>query len=130
MAGGGGTTGVAPAAPAGGGLLEPIAEARKIAFNRIGRGEKVLLISGFPQTRRSWNRIIPLLSANFELIRADLPSFGESGFLAAPATTENVGKVFHAFVANFGAPMHVVAHDSGPGARTVGRSSSHKISSR
>ena len=64
-------------------------EARKIAFDRIGRGEKVL-ISGFPRTRRSWNRIIRLLSPKFEMIPADLPSFGDSGFLAAAATTENV----------------------------------------
>jgi pimeloyl-ACP methyl ester carboxylesterase len=104
---------VALATPAGCGVPDPAAEARKIAFDRIGHGEKVLLISGFPQTRRSWNRVIPLLSRNFEAIPADLPSFGDSGFLEAPATTENVGKVFHAFVGNLGAPLHVVAHDFG-----------------
>jgi pimeloyl-ACP methyl ester carboxylesterase len=93
--------------------LDPGAEARKIAFDRIGSGEKLLLISGFPQTRRSWNRIIPLVSPKFEAIPADLPGFGESDFLAAPATTENVGKVFHAFAQNLGAPLHVVAHDFG-----------------
>ena len=31
--------------------LDPVTEARKIAFDRIGKGEPVLLISGFPQTR-------------------------------------------------------------------------------
>jgi pimeloyl-ACP methyl ester carboxylesterase len=95
------------------GSLDANSEARKIAFDRVGRGEKVLLISGFPQTRRSWNRLVPLLSQKFEAIPADLPSFGDSGFLAAPATTENVGKVFHAFVEGLGAPLHVVAHDFG-----------------
>jgi pimeloyl-ACP methyl ester carboxylesterase len=104
---------VALATSAGRGVLDPAAEARKIAFDRIGHGEKVLLISGFPQTRRSWNRVIPLLSRKFEAIPADLPSFGDSGFLEAPATTENVGKVFHAFVGDLGAPLHVVAHDFG-----------------
>src|SRR5579871_3186908 len=93
--------------------LDAKAEARKIAFDRLGKGEKVLLISGFPQTRRSWDRLIPLLSHRFEAIPADLPSFGESGILSAPATTENVGKVFHEFVAGLGAPLHVVAHDFG-----------------
>jgi pimeloyl-ACP methyl ester carboxylesterase len=72
----------APAAPPGSDVLETAAEARKIAFDRIGHGEKVLLISGFPQTRRSWNGIIPLLSPRFEMIPADLPGFGDSGFLA------------------------------------------------
>ncbi len=95
------------------GPLDATSEAKKIAFDRIGNGEKVLLISGFPQTRRSWNRIIPLLSAKFQTIPTDLPSFGDSGFLTAPATTENVARVFHEFVANLGAPLHVVAHDFG-----------------
>jgi pimeloyl-ACP methyl ester carboxylesterase len=95
------------------GPLDPASEAVKIAFDRIGNGEKVLLISGFPQTRRSWNRLIPLLSAKFQTIPADLPSFGDSGFLSAPATTENVARVFHEFVLSLGAPLHVVAHDFG-----------------
>jgi microsomal epoxide hydrolase len=94
-------------------VLDAKAEARKIAFDRVGRGDKVLLISGFPQTRRSWERLIPLMSHKFEAIPADLPSFGGSGMLSAPATTENVGKVFHEFVAGLGAPMHLVAHDFG-----------------
>jgi pimeloyl-ACP methyl ester carboxylesterase len=95
------------------GPLDAASEAKKIAFDKVGNGEKVLLISGFPQTRRSWNRLIPLLSPKFLAIPADLPSFGDSGFLAAPATTENVARVFHEFVANLGVPLHVVAHDFG-----------------
>jgi pimeloyl-ACP methyl ester carboxylesterase len=95
------------------GPLDAEAEAQKIAFDRIGHGEKVLLISGFPQTRRSWNRLIPLIARDCEAIPADLPSFGDSGLLDAPATTENVGKVFHAFVQHLSAPLHVVAHDFG-----------------
>jgi pimeloyl-ACP methyl ester carboxylesterase len=94
--------------------LDASAEAKKVAFDRFGKGEKVLLISGFPQTRRSWNRLIPLLSRDFQTVPADLPSFGDSGILSAPATTENVARVFHEFVlANLGTPLHVVAHDFG-----------------
>jgi pimeloyl-ACP methyl ester carboxylesterase len=94
--------------------MDATIEAKKIAFDRTGKGEKVLLISGFPQTRLSWNRLIPLLSQDFETVPADLPSFGDSGILAAPATTENVARVFHEFVvANLGTPLHVVAHDFG-----------------
>jgi pimeloyl-ACP methyl ester carboxylesterase len=95
------------------GPLDAVSEAKKIAFDRIGNGDKVLLISGFPQTRRSWNRLIPLLSTKFQTIPADLPSFGDSGILSAPATTENVGRVFHELVGSLGAPLDVVAHDFG-----------------
>jgi pimeloyl-ACP methyl ester carboxylesterase len=95
------------------GLLDAASEAQKIAFDRIGNGENLLLISGFPQTRLSWNRVIPLLSQKFQTIPADLPSFGDSGILSAPATTENVGRIFHEFASNLGVPLHVVAHDFG-----------------
>lgn len=102
------------AAQTGGQLkMDAKTEAKKIAFDRSGKGDKVLLISGFPQTRRSWNRLVPLLGQKFEAIPADLPSFGDSGILAAPATTENAGRVFHEFVGGLGAPLHVVAHDFG-----------------
>jgi len=93
--------------------LNAAMEAKKIAFDRVGEGEKVLLISGFPETRLSWNRLIPLLSQQFQAIPADLPNFGDSGILSAPATTENAARVFHEFVGNLGAPLHVVAHDFG-----------------
>jgi pimeloyl-ACP methyl ester carboxylesterase len=93
--------------------FDPTAEAEKIAFDRAGGGERVLLISGFPQTRLSWNKLVPLLASRFETITADLPSFGDSGFLTVPATTENVCRIFHAFAAKIGSPLHVVAHDFG-----------------
>jgi pimeloyl-ACP methyl ester carboxylesterase len=93
--------------------LDTASEAKKIAFDRVGAGDGILLISGFPQTRLSWNRLVPLLAHKFQCIPADLPSFGDSGVLAAPATTENVGRVLHEFVASLGAPLHVVAHDFG-----------------
>lgn len=93
--------------------LDAKAEAKRIAFDRVGKGEKVLMISGFPQTRRSWNKVIPLLSNDFEAIPADLPSFGDSGLLQAPATTENAARVFHEFVSGLGTPLNVVAHDFG-----------------
>jgi len=94
------------------------AEAKKIAFDTIGTGESVLFISGFPQTRRSWNKIVPLLSKDFQCTVADLPSFGDSGLLSVPATTENAARIFHEFVANLGAPSE--RHD-GRAARSYAR---------
>jgi pimeloyl-ACP methyl ester carboxylesterase len=93
--------------------FDPKSEAKKIAYDRTGKGEAVLLISGFPQTRRSWDRLVPLLENDFQTITADLPSFGDSGLLSAPATTENVGRIFHEFVVQLSPPLHVVAHDFG-----------------
>jgi len=52
--------------------MDAATEARQIAFDRVGEGEKILLISGFPQTRLSWKKLIPFLSQNFQAIPADL----------------------------------------------------------
>jgi pimeloyl-ACP methyl ester carboxylesterase len=105
---------VTPSMAPGSGALDASAEAKKIAFDRIGDGEPILLISGFPSTRRSWSQLIPFLSGQYQCVPADLPSFGDSEILSAPASTENVARIFHAFVAaNLGAPLHVVAHDFG-----------------
>jgi len=111
-----GGMGIARASEAavGTGALDAKAEARKIAFDRVGKGDVVFMISGFPSTRRSWKKLIPLLSKDYQCVPADLPSFGDSGFLAAPATTENVARVFHEFsAANFSGPVHVIGHDVG-----------------
>jgi pimeloyl-ACP methyl ester carboxylesterase len=108
-----GAASAASSAALGSAPLDAEAEARKIAFDRVGNGDKVLMISGFPQTRLSWNRLVPLISHKFEAVPADLPSFGDSGILEAPATTENAARVFHAFAAGQGVPLHVVAHDFG-----------------
>ena len=64
----------APAAAAS--AFDAKADAKRIAVDRTGSGETVLLISGFPQTRRSWNKIVPLLSKDFRTVTADLPSLG------------------------------------------------------
>jgi pimeloyl-ACP methyl ester carboxylesterase len=108
---------IADAAPAPGsatGSLDAAAEAKKLAYDTMGKGDTVFMISGFPSTRRSWYRLVPLLSQNYQCIPTDLPSFGGSGILNAPASTENVARVFHEFVTTkLTPPVHVVAHDFG-----------------
>jgi pimeloyl-ACP methyl ester carboxylesterase len=96
------------------GPLDTTAEAKKLAYDTTGKGETIFMISGFPSTRRSWYQLIPLLSQNYQCIPTDLPSFGGSGLLNAPASTENVARVFHEFVTTkLQPPVHVVAHDFG-----------------
>jgi pimeloyl-ACP methyl ester carboxylesterase len=110
--------------------FDPNAEANKIAYDENGRGDPVLLISGFPQTRRSWDKLVPLLADSFRTIAADLPSIGDSGVLSVPATTENVARIFHAFITRFPTPLHVVAHDRARGSPIAGPCSSRRTSPR
>jgi pimeloyl-ACP methyl ester carboxylesterase len=110
-----GKVAVAASAPAADtGPLDTSVEAKKLAYDTMGKGETIFMISGFPSTRRSWSRLIPLLSQSYRCVPTDLPSFGGSGILDAPASTENVARVFHEFVTTkLTPPVHVVAHDFG-----------------
>jgi pimeloyl-ACP methyl ester carboxylesterase len=43
-----------------------------------GPGETVILLHGFPQTWSSWSKMMPLLSANYDVIAVDLRGVGGS----------------------------------------------------
>jgi pimeloyl-ACP methyl ester carboxylesterase len=51
-----------------------------LAFDHHGRGGKpLLLVHGWPETRRIWERnVAPLAAAGFEVIAPDLRGFGAS----------------------------------------------------
>jgi hypothetical protein len=42
--------------------FDPAGEARRIAFDHTGHGKRLLLLSGFPHTRPSRNKMIPNVS--------------------------------------------------------------------
>ena len=59
----------------------------KVAYQRVGQGEPLLLLHGFPFTSES---LWPLLEApprGLELIVPDLPGFGQSAPLSGPTLT-------------------------------------------
>src|SRR6476660_1858567 len=50
-----------------------------IFMRKSGTGPPLLLLHGFPQTHLMWRDVAPLLAANFTVICADLPGYGQSG---------------------------------------------------
>ena len=44
----------------------------RIAYDRLGSGPPILLLHGWPQTRRMWRLVAPELSERFTVIAADL----------------------------------------------------------
>jgi pimeloyl-ACP methyl ester carboxylesterase len=57
-----------------------VRDAIELAFVREGAGEPLLLVHGWPETKRIWWRVIaPLAEAGFEVIVPDLRGFGDSG---------------------------------------------------
>lgn len=54
----------------------------RIAYERSGSGLPLLLLHGWPQTRRMWRKVTPALDRRFTVIAADLRGYGDSD--AAP----------------------------------------------
>lgn len=57
-----------------------------------GTGPPVLLLHGYPQTRRMWHRVAPLLADRFTLVIPDLRGYGQSGAPAPTPGGENYAK--------------------------------------
>ena len=52
--------------------------ASRLAFDRTGQGEPLVLLHGQGFDRRSFDPVVPLLAAERDVIGVDLPGHGES----------------------------------------------------
>jgi hypothetical protein len=97
-------------ASAGQGPLDPKAEAAKIAFDRIGSGEKVLLIVGFPQTQ-----LEPADPTALAEVRDDPGRPAELRWLRHPRNARDDRECRQGIPSirggQLGAPRRAVAHD-------------------
>ena len=56
----------------------------RIAYERSGDGPPLLLLHGWPQTRRMWRHVVPALARRFTVVAADLRGYGDSEPAADP----------------------------------------------
>lgn len=87
-----------------------------IAFSRAGRGDPILLLHGFPQTRAMWRDIAPELAKTHTVIAADLRGYGASSKPqgAAQMTFRTMAADQVALMAHLGFDrFHMVGHDRG-----------------
>ena len=49
-----------------------------VFVRKAGTGSPLLLLHGFPETGLMWHRIAPVLAAQFSVVVADLPGYGQS----------------------------------------------------
>ena len=56
----------------------------RIAYDRLGSGPPVLLLHGWPQTRRMWRLVAPGLAERFSVVAPDLRGYGDSEPAADP----------------------------------------------
>jgi len=86
-----------------------------ISYRRIGVGEPLLMIHGWPLISATYRKLVPRLSERFECILPDSPGLGESTW---DETTgfhfRDQAKTWQAFTKAIGlSKYHVAAHDTG-----------------
>ncbi|HET9594833.1 MAG TPA: alpha/beta fold hydrolase [Anaeromyxobacteraceae bacterium] len=91
----------------------------EIALDDLGTGPPVLLLHGFPSTRRLWGRVAPALAdAGFRVLAPDLAGYGDSA--AAPGARVDMAsqaRWMEKLLDALGlAQVAVVAHDVGTAA--------------
>jgi pimeloyl-ACP methyl ester carboxylesterase len=59
-------------------MAETAIEGRKIRYEIQGEGETLFLIHGYLETLEVWNELADLLSADYRVVRMDVPGHGKS----------------------------------------------------
>jgi pimeloyl-ACP methyl ester carboxylesterase len=81
---------------------------------RGGRGEPLVLLSGWPQSLYSWHRIIGRLAERFDVVALDLPGLGDSEKPKDGYDGATIARRVHEALASLGlARFHLVTHDIG-----------------
>lgn len=90
--------------------------ARSIAIQRGsvfvregGSGPALLLLHGFPETGLMWHKMAPLLAADFSVVAADLPGYGQSSCPADAADHGSMSK--RALAATLIEAMRAAGHE-------------------
>ncbi|HMJ12343.1 MAG TPA: alpha/beta hydrolase [Polyangiaceae bacterium] len=79
-----------------------------------GSGAPVLLLHGFPETRRSWDLQVPALVAQgYRAITCDLRGYGESDKPKSGYDLTTLARDVERLIDQLGAPVRVVGHDWG-----------------
>ena len=89
----------------------------RLAYHRDGSSETVLLVHGITTYSFIWRRIVPLLSAYYDVVSVDLLGCGESDKpLDIDYSIKHHADLLNEFVAQLGIhTFHFVGHDVGAG---------------
>ncbi|MCH8849139.1 MAG: alpha/beta hydrolase [Chloroflexi bacterium] len=61
----------------------------RVAYDRTGDGFGLLLLHGFPRTRRTWAQVTPALAERFTVVAPDRRGYGDSDRPSDPAAYDN-----------------------------------------
>ena len=88
----------------------------RLSVHRAGRGRPLILLHGFPQNHRCWEKIAPTLAESFDVIVPDLRGYGDSDApegVAAYAKREMARDIVGLMDALGLEKAHVLGHDRG-----------------
>jgi pimeloyl-ACP methyl ester carboxylesterase len=87
----------------------------EIAYRKVGSGEPLLLLHGFPLSGMTFRKIIPELAKHFTCYVVDLPGAGETRWTDRTDFRFNAqAESIKAFVNNLGLKSYaIIAHDTG-----------------
>src|SRR6266550_4131074 len=86
----------------------------RIYYRTGGTGPALILLHGYAQTSRMWNRIMPELAKRFTLIVPDLPGIGDSDIPANGMDMKTAAIRIHSLARSLGVTKaSVVGHDIG-----------------
>jgi len=84
----------------------------ELAYTRQGKGTPLVLLHGFPLDHHIWDKVVPLLENNFDLIIPDLRGFGESTTVETPYTMEDLASDIAGLLDQLGIKESAVAGHS------------------
>lgn len=73
-------------------FIETLEGGRKLRVARMGAGQPVLLLHGYPDNLQVWCELAPRLATRFQVIAIDWPGMGESDPWPGGATPMHLGK--------------------------------------
>jgi len=85
----------------------------------VGRGDPVVLLHGFPTSRRLWQRVVPGLSQRFRVLAPDLLGYGESSAGAAVDLASQAEAILRLLDVLDLPRVALVAHDIGTAAAQI-----------
>lgn len=81
----------------------------RIRVRRLGSGPPVVLLHGYPQTHRMWDRVAPALAAHHEVVALDLRGYGDSS--APDGGPDHAGYAKRAMAQDVVEAMAALGHD-------------------
>ncbi|MCU1331270.1 MAG: alpha/beta hydrolase [Candidatus Angelobacter sp.] len=94
--------------------IETLKGGRKIRVARMGSGQPLLLLHGYPDNLQIWCELAPRLATTFEVIAVDWPGMGESDPWPGGATPMHLGERIGTLLDHWKVKRaHLIAMDMG-----------------